>query len=299
VKIYRWGQWPEHLLTKKQLNDAGFSTTPKLLPIPAGAVQREKSPNGLMFLYDRNTATPKRVLSDEEKAKRAEIAKRIAAKWHCQRCGRRIEHYRYGMGTCEECADHLSARDWARAQLDRPADEWVILDSETTGLDAGYNEIVELAVIDGRGKTLLDTRIKPLYPERMLERGESGICATDIHGIRPEMLEDAPTFAEVYADVFHMLHGKTVLIYNAPYDTAMLRGDRKRYSLPRLDFEALDVMVPYAEWCGERRRDGSYRWQKLNGGHSALSDCVATLKVLHEMAEFEKDIAQSVLQSEV
>jgi len=298
VKIYRWGEWPEHLLTKKQLNDAGFSTAPKLLPAPAGAVQREKSPNGLMFLYDRNTATPKRVLSDEEKAMRSEVARKIAARRLCPRCGYRKE--RLQDDYCERCGDHISARDWARGVLAQCAaddDTIRILDSETTGLDAGYNEIIELAVIDGRGKTLLDTRIKPLHPERMLERGESGICATDIHGIRPEMLEDAPTFAEVYANLFHMLHGKTVLIYNAPYDTGMLRGDRKRYSLPRWDFEAVDVMVPYAEWCGERRRDGSYRWQKLNGGHSALSDCVATLKVLHEMAEFGKDVVQSVLQS--
>ena len=209
VKLYPWGQWPEHLLTRKQLNDAGFSTTSKLLPAPAGAVRREKSPDGLMFLYDRNTATPKRVLSDEEKAMRAEVARKIAARRLCPRCGRKKE--RLQDDYCERCGDHLAARDFARGILQQcagEADDIRILDSETTGLDAGYNEIIELAVIDGRGKVLIDTRIKPLHPERMLERGESGICASDIHGIKPEVLADAPTFRSADRDILQVRVGR-------------------------------------------------------------------------------------------
>lgn len=292
LMMYQWGEWPENLLTKKQLNDAGYSTAPKLLPAPAGACWREKSPDGLMFLYDRNAATLKRVLSDEEKAKRVEVAKRVAAKWKCPRCGCRKP--RIAWDYCEDCGNHLSARDWARDILRQcETGETVILDSETTGLSAGYNEIVEVAVIDIVGRTLFDTRIKPLHPERLLERGDNGVCAYDINGIHPADLESAPGFAEVYDDLFRVLHGKTVLIYNKVYDTAMLRADRQNYSLPGFGAKEWDcAMEWYAQWVGQRRyerygRDWSYRWQPLNGGHSALSDCQAVLGTLHEMAEEE------------
>jgi DNA polymerase-3 subunit epsilon len=283
VKVYQWGKWPEHLLTKLQLNAAGFSTSPKLLPDPAGAVLRTKSPDGLMFLYDRNTATPKRVLSEEEKAKRAEVTKRLRAAWHCRRCNRRVEKCRYGTGWCETCFDHIQAAAWAFNLIGRP-DDYVILDTETSGLNAGYNEIVELAVIDGHGRTLLDTRINPVDPLKVYE-GER-MCAFDVHGISAEMLTDAPRFPTVYLKLRLLLKNKLVLIYNASYDTGMLVGDCDRHRLPRLKARRwLDVMVPYAEFCGQRRYDGDYRWQKLEGGHSALSDCLAVQRVLHEMAK--------------
>ncbi len=284
VKVYQWGKWPEHLLTKLQLNAAGFSTSPKLLPDPAGAVLRTKSPDGLMFLYDRATATPKRVLSDEEKAKRAEVTKRLRAAWHCKRCGDRVEKYRYGTGWCETCFDHIQAAGWAWNLLQRP-DAWVILDTETTGLDAGYHEIIELAVTNGHGETLLDTRIKPTDPLKVYE-GSGRMCAFDVHGISPEMLADAPTFPQIYPKLRAILKGKLVLIYNASYDIGMLVGDCERHRLPRLKARKwIDVMVPYAEFCGQRRYDGDYRWQKLEGGHSALSDCHAVQRVLQEMAK--------------
>lgn len=52
VKVYAWGQWPENLLTKKQMAEAGFQTGVNL-PAPAAAVYRKKSPDGVMWLYDR------------------------------------------------------------------------------------------------------------------------------------------------------------------------------------------------------------------------------------------------------
>jgi hypothetical protein len=53
VPEYKWGAWPPHLLTKKQMDDAGFQTGAQLPP-PAGKVKREKSLDGFMYLYDSN-----------------------------------------------------------------------------------------------------------------------------------------------------------------------------------------------------------------------------------------------------
>lgn len=290
IMMYGWGKWPSHLLTKKQLNDAGYSVAASALPKPAGACWREESPDGLMLLYDRNCATPKRVLSEAAKQSRAAATVKIAEKWRCQRCGQRVEKNRYGAGFCYDCGEHNGSRDWSIEKLGN-RDQWVGLDSETSGLERGYNEIVELAIVDGYGRPLLDTRIKPMHPERLLE--VSGRCsACDINGIHPDMLKDAPTFAEVYPKIQAIIRDKHVLIYNEEFDHGMLDGDCKRYKLPKLEAKGWEcVMLEYAAWVGERRYERrsrgyyTYRWQPLNGGHSALSDCLATIKRIEEMAK--------------
>src|SRR6185437_1044792 len=50
---------------------------------------------------------------------------------------------------------------WARELLTR--DDWVVLDTETTGLDAGA-EVIDLAVLDRNGTVLLETLLRPLRP---------------------------------------------------------------------------------------------------------------------------------------
>lgn len=288
VKIYGWGKWPANLLTKKQLADAGFSTGASLLPPPAGAVWRDKSPDGIMWLYDRDAAKPKRVLSDEAKTIISANAKRLAQGWCCPRCGERLKHYKSGY--CEDCKVHNRARDWARDLLNR-LDELVILDTETTGLSPGWSEVIDLALVDGHGKVLLDTYVKPVHPERVFNRDSRDVCAYDIHSIHPDVLESAPTFPDVYEAVYRLVKNKTVLIYNASYDIGMLEGDCEQYHLPCMDTAGwLDVMIPYSRWVGEYSRYwDDYRWQALpDGGHSALSDCLATVNVIKRMAEMEK-----------
>ena len=78
LPVFRWGKWPEHLLTKLQMDEAGYQTGKKLPP-PAAKVSREKSPGGWMLLYDKNAGVPKRQLSEEVRAAAQERAKKTAS----------------------------------------------------------------------------------------------------------------------------------------------------------------------------------------------------------------------------
>lgn len=175
---------------------------------------------------------------------------------------------------------------WARDALADP--NVVILDTETTGLGDDAR-IVDIAVATGSGEVLLDTLVNP---------GEPIPCeATDIHGITDEMVAGAPTFTGIAGQLAAVLAGRRVIIYNKTYDVGILAFELRRLFADAGDGrEALvaawmaqagfeDAMEPYSDWVGEwNDYHGNYRWQRLNGGHRALGDCLAVIECLHAMA---------------
>jgi DNA polymerase-3 subunit epsilon len=59
-----------------------------------------------------------------------------------------------------------------------------------------------------------------------------------VHGIRPEDTEDAPSFTELYEDLWPYLDGQRLIAHNASFDMSVLRGCCKLRGLvvPRADY---------------------------------------------------------------
>lgn len=176
---------------------------------------------------------------------------------------------------------------WAQEVL---ADESaVILDTETTGLNSTA-EIIEIAVINTQGDPLLDTLVKP--------KGKIPIDAYEIHGIGSATVKNASTWPDIDQQVSDIIkNASRVVIYNAGYDTRLMRQTRQLYNLPPLDISAHHyqcAMKRYAEFYGDwRGHQRGFRWQPLQGGnHRALGDCLATLNVIKKMAttDFQGEI---------
>lgn len=175
---------------------------------------------------------------------------------------------------------------------------FLILDTETSGIQGGFHEIIQIGVISSAGDVLMDTLVKPEHPELLLEWSRGGKRAVDIHGIMPEMLADAPRFPDVYGQLCDVVKGQDLVIYNADFDRKMIAGDCQRHQLASISVRKYHcAMRQYAQWYGVvNRYSGGYRWQSLENAcnqlhiltaaqaHSAVGDCQRTLEVMKRLA---------------
>lgn len=185
--------------------------------------------------------------------------------------------------------DKRDAIEQAKQIVNNP-DNYVILDTETTGL---YNcEIVQIGIIDLAGNTLLDTLVKPTC---IISEG-----STAIHGITAADVANALTFKPVRDLIELMTRSKIVIIYNDTFDNEVLRHCCKVNHLNYLEYESICAMELYSNFVGEMHPYfNNYRWQKLPGGdHTAIGDCKATLSVIKSMAATLLEIGQLELTKE-
>ena len=163
---------------------------------------------------------------------------------------------------------------WARSLMGRT--DWVILDTETTGLGS-TDVVIQIGVTDHRGVTLVDTLVRPAVA--------IGYRAQAVHGISARAVAGARDFPAVLPELRRAIGGKTVVAYNAPFDRRLLDQTASRYG----------VALPAVEWdCAMQwyKRYLGVRSAKLPGAiHGATGDCLATLAVIRAMASPAGDTA--------
>jgi DNA polymerase III epsilon subunit-like protein len=164
-------------------------------------------------------------------------------------------------------------------------DDWVLVDTETTGLDSGA-EVIDLAVLDRHGTVLLETLLRPRRP--------IPAQVTRIHGLGDHHVRDAPTFAQIWPRLGPLLAGRTIIAYNVAFDRRLLAQTATNHgvTMPTLAHEcAMRRYVEYRNAKGLPGGHGSYSLEKACrdhgipiGGHRAASDCRATLALMRVMA---------------
>lgn len=273
VTIYIWwDQLPETLKTKTQLGELGLKPKgPVRAQIEYGRGRRHR----IYDLYDVSEAVQKQATPAQLAAlEKARIVQRT-----CKRCGALVERpsdlsQRGNCGACRAEIYHLRrAREvddailWARRLLSNPA--VLILDTETTNLH-GY--VCEIGIIRIDGSVVYEALINP----------QATIEATHIHGISQAMVASAPTFADIEPELRRLLHGKTVVVYNAAYDSGVLRDEVKRLCTP--SDEQMAWLVE-RDWCEEEYPSGYvWRWHK-----TIRADTFAYRMLVSEHADWWRD----------
>lgn len=147
----------------------------------------------------------------------------------------------------------------------------VYLDTETTGLSPAKGDaIVEVAIVDGEGRVLIDTLVNP---------GRSiPWQASSIHGITDDMVRGAPTLSQLMPCVLEIVQSEQVVIYNARFDAPFFPGRLNQARTVEC------AMLRFAELRGGRwqRLDAAaqhvgHRW--TGAAHRASADALACRSV--------------------
>ncbi len=169
----------------------------------------------------------------------------------------------------------------------------VCFDVETTGTDPNNDEILQVSVIDGDGKTLVNTFVKP-------RKVTSWPAAEKVHGISPETVEHVPYLTDVLAEIQGIFDAATVRItYNGAHSRAFLEAGGVVFP----EAEDVDVMLEFAPIYGDwNPGSGEYTTQPLStcaqhygykyDAHDSLADSKATLFCYQQM---QKDLNEQEL----
>lgn len=157
----------------------------------------------------------------------------------------------------------------------------IVIDTETTGLDADTDELLQVSIIDSQGNTLFNSYIKPLFTENWDE-------AMAVNHITPEMVANAPNIIEVKQEINKIINSANVIVgYNILFDLEFLAA----FGIENSKATVIDVMQDFADIYGEwSDKYGCNKCQKLTKcaeyygydwgtdiAHDSLADCRATL----------------------
>jgi DNA polymerase III epsilon subunit-like protein len=96
----------------------------------------------------------------------------------------------------------------------------VFLHCKTTGAFE-LSEVVEIAVLDSDGATLVDELVRP---KRHIRPN-----ATEEHGLSDDAVSYAPKWSEVLPKVEEVLAGKKICVYDKPYELLVLKNSYMNY----------------------------------------------------------------------
>ena len=172
----------------------------------------------------------------------------------------------------------------------------IVPDIETTGLNKETDYIIQFAAIkvDRQTGNIFDSinlYIKPTGSYNIT------IQAYLKHHIKPQDLEDKPTFAEVADDIRDFFEGCDILTYNGNnFDLPFIKNEFKRIGQD-IDFMQYNCYDAFLE---EKRRNGNNlesTFKRYTGktmaedgltAHDALSDVKATYKIFLEQQKVQE-----------
>ncbi|MCP5098808.1 MAG: DEAD/DEAH box helicase family protein [Chloroflexi bacterium] len=176
---------------------------------------------------------------------------------------------------------------------------YVAIDVETTGLDAGKDDIIEVAAITFRGSDILDEFSSLVNPRRDVPP-----FITNLTGITQEMVDDAPSMFTLRSRLRSVFGDHVLIGHNVGFDLAFLREERLGLGNHRLDTVTLaSILFPDA---GRFGLESLARYLKLpiptgEQTHRALDDAELTVELflaLREQAlQLDFEIINEIVQS--
>ena len=183
-------------------------------------------------------------------------------------------------------ASRTHALAWA-AELVARSDVFY-LDTETTGVRFGYDDVIDIGIVDGSGLVVMDQLVRPSVP-----------IPTDseaVHGISNKVVANSPRLPDLWSDLTTLLKNRVLVSYNAAFDEQMLGDAARRRNLQPISPVRWDcAMEAFAAYNGEssHHRPG-FRWINLGDAarmlgldapeHRAVADAMLCLELVQELS---------------
>jgi len=163
---------------------------------------------------------------------------------------------------------------------------YIVLDLETTGFNAGFDDIIEISALKISNGIIVDTFSTLINPNRYIEPN-----ITELTGISNEMVKDAPLINNAIDSIISFIGDCVIVGHNVHFDVNFLydnyyglRGcfvtndvlDTLRLSrkfFKNLKHHTLEIMANYFD-------------QVNKPTHRAMSDCKATFELLTNIQKY-------------
>ncbi len=150
-------------------------------------------------------------------------------------------------------------------------DDYCVLDTETTGLSAYYDEVIEIGILRVRDNKIVEQYAQLIQPEYEIDP-----FITELTGITNEMVKGMPSIMEVKDAVISFLGDDVILGHNTSFDIRFLS---EGFSQP-LDNVYMDTMQfarkVFPELKHHRLSDLTAYLGLSNNAHRSLADCIST-----------------------
>ena len=176
----------------------------------------------------------------------------------------------------------------------------VILDTETTGLSAEKDRIVEIACVE------LNNHIptKNIFHTFLNPETKVSADAFSVHGYSDEFLSNKPKFKDIAKDFLNFIKDKKLIIHNADFDLGFLNNELKRLNIkPILKSDVLDTLqIARSKFPGVGNSlDALCKRFKISiearEKHSALLDCHLLSKVYIELID-KKELTLDLMSND-
>lgn len=155
--------------------------------------------------------------------------------------------------------------------IKRIIDDYSVLDTETTGLSAYYDEIIEIGILKIRNNEIVDRYSQLIKPESPIDS-----FITSLTGITNEMVEGMPTINDVKNETLTFIGEDIIVGHNTSFDMRFLSEGFKQpvnnYYMDTMQF----ARKVYPELKHHRLSDLVEYLGLHNNEHRAIADCIAT-----------------------
>ena len=168
--------------------------------------------------------------------------------------------------------------------------DYVVVDTETSGLDPARNSIIEISAIRCRNGAEVDRFSSLVRPPKQKNGSFVSPTITNLTGITNEMLTDAPGPENVFPQVFDFIKDDIIVGHNVSFDIRFINAAFEKYGNGPLRNEVFDTLklsrcllpnLQHHRLCDIALALGV----ESTGAHRSLADCETTQACLCKLAE--------------